>query len=121
MLYAAPGAAGAKISFKPRYDNFINGQFVAPVEGRYFDVITPISGKVYTQAARSGEADIERALDAAHAAAARWARQHDRRAADAEFAHGVGAEIGQPQACHRKAGCHRRTVSHGPCKRQIKP
>ncbi len=73
MLYAAPGAAGAKISFKPRYDNFINGQFVAPVEGRYFDVITPISGKVYTQAARSGEADIERALDAAHAAAAKWA------------------------------------------------
>jgi aldehyde dehydrogenase len=73
MLYAAPGAAGAKIAYKQRYDNFINGQFVPPAEGRYFDVVTPISGKVYTQAARSGEADIERALDAAHAAAAKWA------------------------------------------------
>ena len=73
MQYAAPGAAGAPLSFKARYDNFINGEFVAPVEGRYFDVVTPISGKVYTQAARSGEVDIERALDAAHAASARWA------------------------------------------------
>ncbi|HOA95982.1 MAG TPA: aldehyde dehydrogenase family protein, partial [Quisquiliibacterium sp.] len=73
MLYAAPGAAGAKIAFKTRYDNFIDGRFVPPVDGQYFDVITPITGRPYTQAARSGAADIERALDAAHAAAARWA------------------------------------------------
>jgi aldehyde dehydrogenase len=72
-IYAAPHTAGAPLAHKPRYDNFIDGQFVAPVEGRYFDVLTPISGKAYTQVARSGAADIERALDAAHAAAARWA------------------------------------------------
>jgi aldehyde dehydrogenase len=72
-VYAAPGTAGAKLAYKSRYDNFINGKFVAPVEGQYFDVITPISGKPYTKAARSGAADIERALDAAHAAAAKWA------------------------------------------------
>ncbi|MCW5665309.1 MAG: aldehyde dehydrogenase [Piscinibacter sp.] len=72
-VYAAPGTAGAKIAFKARYDNFINGAFVAPVEGQYFDVVTPINGKPYTKVARSGAADIERALDAAHAAAARWA------------------------------------------------
>ncbi|MBP6900787.1 MAG: aldehyde dehydrogenase [Burkholderiaceae bacterium] len=71
-VYAAPGAAGAKIAYKPRYDNFINGRFVAPVEGQYFDVVTPINGRVYTQAARSGAADVELALDAAHAAAAKW-------------------------------------------------
>jgi aldehyde dehydrogenase len=70
-VYAAPGAAGAKIAFKPRYDNFINGEFAAPVEGKYFDVISPINGKPYTQAARSSAADIELALDAAHGAAAR--------------------------------------------------
>ncbi|MDE2397653.1 MAG: aldehyde dehydrogenase [Burkholderiales bacterium] len=73
MQYAAPGAPGAKITFKPRYDNFIGGRFVPPVDGQYFDVVTPISGRVYTQAARSGAADIERALDAAHGAAAKWA------------------------------------------------
>ena len=73
MLYAQPGAAGAPIAFHARYDNFIGGQFVAPVGGQYFDVITPISGKVFTQAARSTEADVELALDAAHAAKDKWA------------------------------------------------
>ena len=73
MLYAFPGTAGAPVGFKARYDNFIGGKFVAPVGGQYFDVITPINGKVFTQAARSTEADIELALDAAHAAAAKWA------------------------------------------------
>ncbi len=72
-LYAAPGTPGAKLAFKARYDNFIGGKFVAPVEGQYFDVITPITGKPYTQAARSTAADIELALDAAHAATKGWA------------------------------------------------
>jgi len=74
MIYAAPGAAGTKVQYKARYDNFIGGKFVAPVKGQYFDVITPISGKVYTQAARSDAADIELALDAAHAAADAWGK-----------------------------------------------
>ena len=68
MLYALPGSPDAKIKYKPRYDNFIGGKFVAPVKGGYFDVVTPITGKVYTQAARSTAEDIELALDAAHAA-----------------------------------------------------
>ena len=72
-LYAAPGTPGAKLAFKPRYDNFIGGRFVPPVDGQYFDVITPITGQVYTQAARSTAADIDRALDAAHAAKDAWA------------------------------------------------
>ncbi len=74
MLYAHPGEAGAKIAYKPRYDNFIGGKFVAPVKGEYFDVITPISGKVYTTVARSGAEDIELALDAAHAAKDAWGK-----------------------------------------------
>ena len=72
MIYAAPGAAGAPVAYQTRYDNFIGGKFVAPLGGEYFDVITPISGKVYTQAARSTEADINLALDAAHAAKDAW-------------------------------------------------
>lgn len=73
MLYASPNTPDAKVEFKRQYDNFINGRFVAPVKGQYFDVVTPISGEVYTRAARSGAEDIELALDAAHAAAAKWA------------------------------------------------
>ena len=61
-------------TFKPRYDNFIGGQFVAPVSGTYFDNVSPIDGKVFTQAARSGKEDIELALDAAHAAFPSWSK-----------------------------------------------
>jgi aldehyde dehydrogenase len=72
MIYAKPNAAGAPVQFKKRYDNFIGGQWTAPRDGQYFDVITPITGQVFTQAARSTAADIELALDAAHAASERW-------------------------------------------------
>jgi aldehyde dehydrogenase len=65
---------GVTIPYKTKYDNFIGGKWVAPVKGEYFDVITPITGKPYTQAARSGAEDVELALDAAHAAADGWAR-----------------------------------------------
>lgn len=65
---------GVKIPYKAKYDNFIGGKWVAPVKGEYFDVITPITGKVYTQAARSSAEDVELALDAAHAAADKWGK-----------------------------------------------
>ncbi|WP_398311128.1 aldehyde dehydrogenase family protein [Zoogloea sp.] len=74
MLYALPGSADAKIQYKSQYENFIGGKWVAPVKGEYFDVITPITGKAYTKAARSGAEDVELALDAAHAAADAWGR-----------------------------------------------
>jgi aldehyde dehydrogenase len=74
MIYAAPGTPDAKIAFKTHYDNFIGGQFVPPVKGQYFDVITPINGKVFTKAARSTAEDIELALDAAHGAADAWGK-----------------------------------------------
>ena len=63
-----------KPSFKAQYNNFIGGQFVAPVKGEYFDNISPIDGKVFTKAARSGKEDIELALDAAHAAFPSWSK-----------------------------------------------
>ena len=65
---------GVKIPYKAKYDNFIGGKWVAPVKGEYFDVITPITGKPYTQAARSSAEDVELALDAAHAAADKWGK-----------------------------------------------
>ncbi|MFM6983549.1 MAG: aldehyde dehydrogenase family protein [Chitinophagaceae bacterium] len=61
-------------NFKPHYDNFIGGKFVAPVKGEYFDNVSPIDGKVFTKAARSGAEDIELALDAAHAAFPAWSK-----------------------------------------------
>jgi aldehyde dehydrogenase len=67
------GATGAMRSpFRARYDNFIGGKFVAPVNGRYFTNASPVTGKPICEIARSDAADIELALDAAHAAKAAW-------------------------------------------------
>ncbi len=74
MIYAAPGAAGAKVQFKAKYDNFIGGKWTPPVKGEYFDNVTPITGKPFCKVARSSAEDIELALDAAHAAADAWGR-----------------------------------------------
>ena len=60
--------------YKEKYGNFINGTFVDPVDGKYFDNITPINGKVLCKIARSNEADINKALDAAHAAKDSWGK-----------------------------------------------
>lgn len=54
--------------FKEKYDNYINGKWTAPVQGKYFDNISPLTGKVFTQAAHSTAEDIALAVDAAHEA-----------------------------------------------------
>ena len=61
-------------TFKAKYDNFIGGKFVPPVKGEYFDNISPIDGKVFTKAARSGKEDVELAIDAAHQAFPTWSK-----------------------------------------------
>jgi len=60
--------------FAPRYDNFIGGRWTPPAAGRYFDNVSPITGKPVGQIARSDAADVEAALDAAHAAKDAWGR-----------------------------------------------
>ncbi len=60
--------------FKARYDNYIGGAFVPPVNGKYFDNITPIDGSVVCEVARSDADDVELALDAAHAAKVAWGK-----------------------------------------------
>lgn len=74
MIYANPNTEGALVHFKVKYDNFIGGKWVAPVKGQYFDVVTPVTGQVFTKAARSSAEDIELALDAAHAAKDAWGK-----------------------------------------------
>lgn len=60
--------------YKERYGNFINGEFVAPKSGNYFENITPITGTTICEIARSNSDDIELALDAAHAAKDAWGK-----------------------------------------------
>ncbi|MBY4675842.1 acetaldehyde dehydrogenase ExaC [Marinobacterium arenosum] len=74
MIYAQPGTEGSVVSFKSRYDNFIGGEWVAPVKGEYFQNTTPVTGQVICEVPRSTAEDIELALDAAHAAKDAWGR-----------------------------------------------
>ncbi|EXB87064.1 aldehyde dehydrogenase family protein [Acinetobacter sp. 272263] len=74
MRYADPNQPGSKVQFKAQYDNFIGGEWVAPLKGEYFENISPVDGKVFTKVARSSVEDIELALDAAHKAKEQWNR-----------------------------------------------
>jgi len=72
MRYANPNTEGAIVNFKERYDNYIGGEYVAPTNGQYFENVTPVTGEVFCEVARSTKEDIELALDAAHEAKDAW-------------------------------------------------
>jgi aldehyde dehydrogenase len=67
-----PGKLSDTASFRPRYGNFIGGRWVEPASGQYFENITPVTGKTFCEIPRSNAQDIDRALDAAHAARVAW-------------------------------------------------
>lgn len=58
--------------FKPQYGNYINGEFTNPVLGKYFDVISPLDGQVFTKVAHSTKEDLELAVNAASIAFETW-------------------------------------------------
>ncbi|MCG7253360.1 aldehyde dehydrogenase [Corynebacterium sp. NML 150383] len=68
-VYPNPGTAGSSVKYREQYDNYIGGDWVAPVDGEYFDNITPVTGETFCRVARGKEVDINLALDAAHKAA----------------------------------------------------
>jgi aldehyde dehydrogenase len=72
--YKAPGQADSLVSVESRYGNFIGGEWVPPVSGKYFENITPVTGEPFTEIARSTGDDINLALDAAHGARRSWGR-----------------------------------------------
>lgn len=74
MKFADPNTPNSLISFKSSYENFIDGQWVPPINGRYFDVICPITGHAYTKAPRSDEKDVEYAVQAAQNAFVHWSQ-----------------------------------------------
>ncbi len=73
-VYANPGSTGSLVSVQSRYGHFIGGNWVDPKKGEYFENISPVTGKAFTEIARGTAEDIDAALDAAHAAAPAWGR-----------------------------------------------
>ena len=63
-----------KPEFKPQYENFIGGEWVAPVDGEYFENTSPIDGGLIARVARSNSKDIDLAVEAASKAADAWGK-----------------------------------------------
>ena len=73
-VYIAPNQPGSKVTFKARYGNYIDGQWVAPKKEQYFENVSPVNGKPFCEIPRSTSEDIDLALDAAHRAKSQWGR-----------------------------------------------
>jgi aldehyde dehydrogenase len=63
-----------KPKFKQQYENFIGGEWIAPVDGEYFDDTSPVDGSFIAKVARSNGKDIDLAVKAAWKAAAAWGK-----------------------------------------------
>ncbi|GAA0589893.1 aldehyde dehydrogenase family protein [Virgibacillus siamensis] len=74
MRYANPNTEGSKVSFQERYDNFIGGEYRPPANGKYFENVSPVTGKVFCELARSTKEDVEAAVEAGHAAKEAWGK-----------------------------------------------
>ena len=72
IIEQTPIVDPAKAGIEPRYESFIGGAWVPPSTGDYLDNVTPATGRPFTKVPSSGAADIELALDAAHAAKDKW-------------------------------------------------
>src|SRR6201997_3900748 len=69
-----PGSYGFPVSIRKRYENYIGGAWVAPKSGEYFENVTPVTGQFLCEIPRSNADDVNRALDAAHAAKTMWGK-----------------------------------------------
>ncbi|WP_341947007.1 aldehyde dehydrogenase family protein [Microbacterium sp. LWH11-1.2] len=72
--YAAPGRPGALANYRARYGHYIGGEFVDPVKGQYFENVSPVDGKPFTEVGRGTSEDIDRAVDVAWKAFASWGK-----------------------------------------------
>src|SRR5487761_1137882 len=61
--FAAPGEPGSAVTLKARYENFIGGHWVAPIDGEYRPNLTPVTGEPFCEVAHSGAAAIEDNLE----------------------------------------------------------
>src|SRR5438874_3872502 len=69
----APALEWLKQHDNGRFGHVINGRWVAPAEGQYFETINPATKAVLARAAQGSKADVDAAVAAANGAAPLWA------------------------------------------------
>ena len=60
------------IQVKKQYDLFIDGKFVKPVKGNYFDTINPSNNQIIASVAEASSEDVDKAVKAARKAFKSW-------------------------------------------------
>jgi aldehyde dehydrogenase len=60
MLNQALETIKAAITLRPRYENYIGGEWVAPVKGQYFTNLSPVNGQPICEIPRSTHEDIDK-------------------------------------------------------------
>ncbi|MCB0162762.1 MAG: aldehyde dehydrogenase family protein, partial [Anaerolineae bacterium] len=63
-----------KPQLKAQYQNYIGGEWAPPVDGEYFEDISPVDGQVMAQVPKSNHKDIELAVSSAWQAARTWGK-----------------------------------------------
>src|SRR2546422_265223 len=64
----APAPETAKVQLQPRYELFIDGKFMPPLQGKYFETINPATEKRIGEVALATGEDVDRAVKAARRA-----------------------------------------------------
>lgn len=70
--YAPAPESASHIKLNDRYDLFINGKFVKPSSGKYFETINPATEKKLSEVADSNAADVDKAVKAARNASDKY-------------------------------------------------
>ncbi|CAN5345800.1 aldehyde dehydrogenase family protein [soil metagenome] len=71
--FAHPGSTDSIVPLKTRYENFIGGEWLAPVKGSYAEDLAPATGQPFTTYPRSTVEDVDLAVAAAARAFPGWA------------------------------------------------
>ena len=67
---APESASSAKID--KRYELFIDGKFIKPTKGKYFDTINPANEKKLSEIAEADKTDVDKAVKAANKSLKKW-------------------------------------------------
>lgn len=70
--YEAAPESKDHIQLKEQYELFINGEFIPPVDGNYFETINPADNQVISKIAEASDEDVDKAVVAAEKAFKKW-------------------------------------------------
>ncbi|MFJ9039238.1 aldehyde dehydrogenase family protein [Streptomyces sp. NPDC102406] len=72
FVYAPAPESRSVVDIAPSYGLFIDGEFTEAADGKVFKTVSPSTEEVLSEVAQAGEADVDRAVEAARKAFEKW-------------------------------------------------